>query len=75
MNHHRAIKEENIAINRDLVNNRACRLSHYILKEYPSVYWLRINIQIISSFYITFDKLFELITTIRFSNISLEFVN
>ena len=61
MTHHRAIKEETIAINRDWVYNQACRLSH--------------DIQVIFNFFITFDYLFELITKIRFSNSSFEFIN
>ena len=58
MTHRRAIKEEIIAINRDLVNNQTCRLSR--------------DIEVISNFsYITFDNFFKLITKIRFSNIFL----
>ena len=56
----RAIEEETIAINRDWVLNQACRLSH--------------DIQVVSNLYITFDNLFELITKIRFSNNSFEFI-
>ena len=54
-------KDETIAINRDWVFNQACRLSH--------------NIQVISNPSITFYNLFELITKIRFSNNSFEFIN
>ena len=60
MTHRRAIKEETIAINQDWVYNQACRQSH--------------GIQVISNFFfIKFDHLFELITSIRFSNNSFEF--
>ena len=38
----RAIKEENVAINRDLVHNQACRLSH--------------DIHVVSHSFITFKK-------------------
>ena len=61
LNHRRAIEEETIAINRDCVYNKAYRLSH--------------DIQVISTFFATFDKLFELVTKIRFSNKSFEFKN
>ena len=54
LTHRRAIKEETIAINRDWVQNQACRLSH--------------DIQVISNPYITLYNLFEFITKIRFSN-------
>ena len=53
--------EETIAINHDWVLNQACRLSH--------------DIQVISNLFITFDDLLELITKIRFSNNSFEFIN
>ena len=60
MTHRRAIKEEIIAINQDWVYNQACRQSH--------------DIQVIPNFFIKFDHLFELITSIRFSNNSFEFI-
>ena len=61
MTHCRAIIEETIAVNHDWIYNQVCRLSH--------------DIQVISNLYITFDNLFELITKIRFSNNSFEFIN
>ena len=50
--HHRAIKEETIAIYHDWVYNSACGLLH--------------DIQVISNYFLTFDNLFELINKIRF---------
>ena len=61
LTNHRAIEEETIAIDLDCVCNQACRLSH--------------DIQVIFNFFITFDYLFELITKIRFSSKSFEFIN
>ena len=57
----RAIKEETVDLNRDLVYNQTCRLSH--------------GIHVISILVITFDYLFELITKIRVSNNYFEFIN
>ena len=47
-------------MNGDWAYNQACRLLH--------------DIQVISNFFITFENLFELITKIRFSNNSFEFI-
>ena len=48
-------------MNRNLVYNQACRLSH--------------DIHGISDFLMTFDYIFELITKFMFSNNSFEFIN
>ena len=54
LTHCRAIKEELIALNSDLVYNQAYRLSH--------------NIHVVSHSFITFNYLFKIITKIRLAN-------
>ena len=61
MTHHRAIKEETIAINCDWVNNQACRLSH--------------DSHVVSYSFIAFNNIFKLVAKTRLSNNSFKFIN